>query len=186
MNITGFMAICNFEIRIFLVLGSFPIECVGVCRRIESSSVREWSETKCRLGGRRRGDENSLSKGNTMNDIKATIFAANSAKGRELANRLIHKLGSECPAGFKIHLEVIEDGDQEEMMFSGLRGDIVIFDASVEDDIGSNYKAAQMWTSCMEHFLVVSRTPLPLNFQAYHEGGSPNTSNHIFKIPIPS
>ncbi len=119
-----------------------------------------------------------------MKELNVALFTASSEKGKELEYLLCSLFKNEQPAGFKINMEVITDGDQADMMIAGLKDDIVIFDASVEDVVGSNYKAAQMWPSCMEHFLVVSRTLLPLNFQAFHEGGTPDTFTKNTERPI--
>ena len=85
--------------------------------------------------------------------------------------------------GFDVDLNVVIDGDQEAMTIAGLRDDVVVFDASVEDEKGSNYKATQMWPCTMDHFLVVSRTRLPLNFLPFHDGGTPETSEVIAVAP---
>jgi hypothetical protein len=41
-----------------------------------------------------------------------------------------------------------------------------------------------MWPLCMDHFLVVSRTRLPINFQPFHEGGSPDTWGDVLTRPF--
>lgn len=101
-----------------------------------------------------------------MKRVAASFFASATAGGRELQSMLTQACTSRGFGGFDVDLEVVVDGDQEAIMIAGLRDDIVIFDASVEDATGSNYKAAQMWPCTMDHFLVVSRTRLPLNFFA--------------------
>ncbi|MDJ0677696.1 MAG: hypothetical protein QNJ36_20315 [Calothrix sp. MO_167.B42] len=119
-----------------------------------------------------------------MKEIKLTFFATSTPAGMELVDLLQNTFASEFPGGLKVSMKTVIDGDQGDLMIAGLRDDVVIFDASVEDDVGSNYKAANMWPSSMEHFLVVSRTRLPLNFQAFHEGGSPDTSGDVYKRPF--
>ena len=118
-----------------------------------------------------------------MKYIKLTFFASRTTAGLDLVDRL-NQLFAQSIAGMQVELQTIIDGDQGDMMVAGLRDDIVIFDASVEDDIGANYKAAQMYPSCMEHFLVVSRTRLPLNFQPFHDGGTPDTFGETINRPL--
>lgn len=124
-----------------------------------------------------------------MKEIKLTLFANSTPEGQELASLLKKLFASEFPGGLKVQMETITDGDDGDMIVAGFRDDIVIFDGSVEDDIGSNYKAVRMWPLCMDHFLVVSRTRLPINFQPFHEGGSPDTwgdvlARHYDEHPI--
>ncbi|MCX7112824.1 MAG: hypothetical protein NTX45_22440 [Proteobacteria bacterium] len=111
-----------------------------------------------------------------MNYLNITLFASTTPQGQELSQMLKQSFNDKILADRAISFKVMEDGDQEDMSVAGLRDDIVIFDASIEDKIGLNYKALQMWPSTMEHFLVVSRTRLPLNFLPYHEGGTPDLS----------
>ncbi len=118
-----------------------------------------------------------------MKYIKLTFFASRTTAGLDLVDRL-NQLFAQSIAGMQVELQTIIDGDQGDMMVAGLRDDIVIFDASVEDDIGANYRAAQMYPSCMEHFLVVSRTRLPLNFQPFHDGGTPDTFGETINRPL--
>lgn len=108
-----------------------------------------------------------------MKEISITLFAASSPQGRDFARDLHAAFASGLPYGMKVGMRVVYGGDQDDMQCAGMEDDIVVFDASVEDAAGSNYKAAMMWLSTMNHFLVVSRTHLPLNFQPFHEGGSP-------------
>lgn len=119
-----------------------------------------------------------------MKTIKLTFFANSTASGIELVDLLNYLFANQLIAGMQIDMKTIVEGDQADLMISALRDDVVIFDASVEDNIGSNYKAANMWLSGMEHILVVSRTRLPLNLQAFHEGGSPDTSGDISNRPF--
>jgi hypothetical protein len=118
-----------------------------------------------------------------MTSILVTVFAVTSKAGQELARALKTTLETMKINNCPISVEVIWDGDQEDLMQAGLRDDIVIFDASIEDATGSNYKAANMWPCIMAHFLVVSRTRLPLNFQTLRDGGTPDTSGEITNRP---
>jgi hypothetical protein len=118
-----------------------------------------------------------------MSNILVTLFAATSKAGQELALALKTTLETMKINNFPITMDVISDGDQADLMQAGMRDDIVIFDASIEDATGSNYKAANMWPCIMAHFLVVSRTRLPLNFQTLRDGGTPDTSGEIANRP---
>lgn len=118
-----------------------------------------------------------------MSSILVTMFAATSKAGRELALTLKSTLETMEINNFPITVDVTWDGDQGTLMQAGLRDDIVIFDASIEDATGSNYKAANMWPCTMAHFLAVSRTRLPLNFQTLRDGGTPDTSGEIANRP---
>ncbi|MHC5863066.1 hypothetical protein, partial [Nostoc sp.] len=74
-----------------------------------------------------------------MKEIKLTFFASSTAPGMELVDLLNHVFANKALAGMQIDMKTIIDGDQGDMMLAGLRDDVVIFDASVEDTIGSNY-----------------------------------------------
>lgn len=112
-----------------------------------------------------------------MKEITLTLFASESRRGREFAQGLEVALASALPGGMKVKMRPpVYGGDQGDMNRYGMEDDVVVFDGSVEDPPGANYRAAQMWPVCMDHFLVVSRTPLPLNFQPIHEGGFPDPS----------
>ena len=119
-----------------------------------------------------------------MREIRLSLFATSTPAGRELATLLDNAFASEFPGGLKVNMEIIMDGDDGDMLVAGARDDIVVFDASIEDEIGSNYKAVRMWPLCMDHFLVVSRTRLPINFQPFHEGGSPDTWENVLDRPF--
>lgn len=112
-----------------------------------------------------------------MTEITLSLFASASQQGRDFAQRLQAALASELPGEMRVKMRpAVYGGDQSAMIRFGMEDDIVVFDGSVEDALGANYQAAQMWPTCMDHFLVVSRTPLPLNFQPFHDGGVPDVS----------
>lgn len=118
-----------------------------------------------------------------MQDIFVTLFGNATPKGKELASHMREAFAQDPVPGFKINFQIVYEGNQGDMLIAGLRDDIVIFDGSVEDDIGRNYQAAHMWPSTMKHFLVISRTRLPLNFTPYHKGGTPDTAE-VAKEPL--
>ena len=119
-----------------------------------------------------------------MRAIKVSLFTSSTQQGENLAEILQEKLSAHSINGLDVELETVYDGDSEDMMISGLEDDIVIFDASVEDAIGSNYKTTKMWPLCMEHFLVISRTRLPINFEPFHSGGSPDSWGNLLERPF--
>jgi hypothetical protein len=108
-------------------------------------------------------------------EISITLFAASSEEGERFAQLLKQALSNLIIAGRSMHFETVKDANQTELGAAILREDVVIFDGSVEDDIGSNYKAANNLLYAVDHVLVVSRTRLPLNFQPCVLGGSPDT-----------
>ncbi len=113
--------------------------------------------------------------GSSDQAIQVTLFAAPSSEGQEFARLLKQALDGMTLAGQSLRLKVITNGDQRELFTHSLSDDVVIFDGSVEDASGSNYTATNMFPCAFDHVLVVSRTRLPLNFQPFVPGGSPDT-----------
>jgi hypothetical protein len=107
--------------------------------------------------------------------MKITFFRSRNEASAELAARLKQALAAGALRGLTVEVRVQEGGTQADMLRACLGDDAVIFDGSVEDDVGSNYAAATAQPMAMDHVLVVSRTHLPLNFYGLREGGSPNS-----------
>ena len=84
-----------------------------------------------------------------MGSLKVSLFTTSTSNGQELSETLRSRLASQQINGHSIQLETFYEGDSEDMLISGLQDDVVIFDASVEDEIGSNYKTTKMWPLCM-------------------------------------
>ncbi len=66
--------------------------------------------------------------------------------------------------------------------------DVVVFDGSIEDE-GHNYEIAFEPLKGMRHALIVSRTPLPLNFFGLRKGGAPDhpdtlSNEEILDYPV--
>lgn len=119
-----------------------------------------------------------------MQEIRVALFVMSTPASRELAGLLEKIFEFELIEGKKVSMKTFIDSDDGEMMAAGLRDDVVIFDASIEDNKGLNYKVTRMWPLCMDHFLVVSRTRLPINFIPYHEGGSPGSWGNTLDRPF--
>jgi hypothetical protein len=97
-------------------------------------------------------------------EITLTVFGVATRTGEEFVQLLQQALPSLLSAGIKFNARpAVTGGTQGDLMIAGLRDDIIVFDGSVEDGTGSNYRAMNMWPMSMEHFLVVSRTRLPEN-----------------------
>lgn len=118
-----------------------------------------------------------------MIKLTVTLLASSTDQGNDLALMLQAFFEQEHFDGSGFTLNIVFNGTQTDLMLAGLQDDLVIFDASIEDEIGSNYQVYQMWPSTMDHFLVVSRTRLPLNFQPYHLGGTPDTAGTLTARP---
>ncbi|MDP4143000.1 MAG: hypothetical protein Q8936_00760 [Bacillota bacterium] len=110
-----------------------------------------------------------------MNNIKITFFPNESEKGAELTDLIKKEFADFQVNNKKIELRIIENDryDQFSMLQACLGDDIVIFDASVEDEQGLNYRAATAQASAMDHVFVVSRTKIPINFNGLRKGGYP-------------
>jgi hypothetical protein len=99
---------------------------------------------------------------------RAVLVATSSGPGRELADAVRDRAARK---GFT--LDVLTNPRQPDMARAIVRYDVVILDATVEHDAGSNYPGLIARPQAKDHVLVVSRTPLPLNFHGLREGGAP-------------
>lgn len=122
-----------------------------------------------------------------MREVVITIYASRSILGQEFIAKfesmVIPFMTNE------LNLKVILNGLYADVAFgdmvkSGLGSDLVIFDASIEEGFHDNYKVANMLPMTLSHFLVISRTRLPINFIPFHEGGTPETSGVNFQSPF--
>lgn len=105
-----------------------------------------------------------------MEKITITILGLNTDKGKELVNMLQKDLpvvfdGYAFP---ELIINVIYNGKQYDMIKACMADDLVVFDASIEQDEAgswdSNYAAATASPCALDNILVVSRTRLPMNF----------------------
>jgi len=103
---------------------------------------------------------------------RIAIFSSASLKGRELVEMIRKNIFEPIKTTHNLTLDVISPGNEN---FNGnyfchcqLADDIVIFDASVEEDtrqkLGDNYACATHAPYLNDNTLVVSRTELPLNY----------------------
>lgn len=106
-----------------------------------------------------------------MEKVTITILGLNTEKGRSL----VENLKKEIPLtfkreGFDTSISIVYNGVQYDMQKACLADDLVIFDASIEQDESgswdSNYAAATANPCALDNILVVSRTRLPINFSA--------------------
>ena len=120
------------------------------------------------------------------------LFASRTLKGKKLTSLLseelpmaIHSLVSSEP----VNIDVIYPGDfkfGQLFFFSYERNaDLVIFDASIEDDggaikLGENYACAPHAPYMNDNVLVVSRTVLPLNFIPHTTNVLPYGEDYIY------
>jgi hypothetical protein len=92
---------------------------------------------------------------------QAALIATPSEPGRELATSV-----REMAERKRFTLDVLTTPAQPEVARAIERYDVVILDATVEPGGKPNYPGFTAQPQVMSHVLVVSRTPLPLNFHA--------------------
>jgi hypothetical protein len=97
---------------------------------------------------------------------RAALVATSSDPGTELATAVRDLAGRK---GFAV--DVLTNPAQPDVARALTRYDVVILDATVEP--GRSYPGFTAPPRVMNHVLVVSRTPLPLNFHGLREGGAP-------------
>lgn len=104
-----------------------------------------------------------------MEKISITILGLKTEKGKCLVATL-RKVISQLlmDKGFDTSFIVVYNGNQYDMLKACMADDLVIFDASIEQDESgswdSNYAAATANPCALDNVLVVSRTRLPINF----------------------
>lgn len=105
-----------------------------------------------------------------MEKLTITILGLNTDKGKDLVETLkvalcpfLNEIGFADPT-----INIVYNGQQYDMLKACMADDIVILDASVEQDESgswdSNYAAATANPCALDNILVVSRTRLPFNF----------------------
>lgn len=112
--------------------------------------------------------------------ITIAFFAANSCKGQELKE----EFGKIAGTLYKFDVKVYDNAAPQQFLKACMYDDLVIFDASVEDEKGENYFAATENLKSMKHVLVVSRTYLPVNFGGIISGGYPLYPNQFTNSQI--
>lgn len=119
-----------------------------------------------------------MKNGSTENKpVTIAFFKAPSSKGEELFSLFKERMNHYRLRGYSV---IILEQTVYKMMpsiLACLNYDVVIFDGSIEDDTNEQYHAAIELMKCLDHVLIVSRTPLPFNFEGMRKGGAPRTFN---------
>lgn len=104
-----------------------------------------------------------------MNDTPFSVvfFAVGNEAGSELARMFTELMSAE----FGLAVRVVKGATQVQFFRACLDDDLVVLDASVEED--HNYAAVMGQPTVLDKVLVVGRTYLPLNFFGLREGGAP-------------
>lgn len=107
-----------------------------------------------------------------LKPITITFFKALSMQGKELYSMFQEAMKGYVLMGHPVRL--IEQKVYKAMpsIIACLDSDVVIFDGSIEDGC-EQYRAASELMKCLDHILIVSRTPLPVNFEGMRKGGAP-------------
>lgn len=117
-----------------------------------------------------------------------SIFPTSSSEGIELANRISDFLKSKEFNNGQVKIFYREENkrknpdekDKEYLnaakafLTACLSDDLVIFDATREDDGTNNFDIANEYSKSLEHFIIVSRNYLPINFYSIRNGGYPD------------
>lgn len=114
-----------------------------------------------------------MSKNNiALKPITITFIKALTKQGKELYSSFLNAMEGHVLKGHPVQL--IEQNVYKMMpsIISCLDSDVVIFDGSIEGSI-EQYRAALELMKSLDHVLIVSRTPLPVNFQGMRKGGAP-------------
>lgn len=107
-----------------------------------------------------------------LNPITIAFYKAPTVQGKMLYEMFQTAMEGYILRGHPVQL--IEQTEYKMMtaMMSCLDCDVVIFDGSIEGG-NEQYRAASELMKGLDHILIVSRTPLPFNFQGMRKGGAP-------------
>ncbi|ELR98910.1 hypothetical protein [Gloeocapsa sp. PCC 73106] len=95
------------------------------------------------------------------------FFPTRSSEGIDLQEQFV-------PLAEKLGFEVqTPSATQSNYCSACLNSDVVVFDASIEEEGQHNYANATTQQIAMDHILVISRTYLPINFFGLRDGGAP-------------
>ena len=100
--------------------------------------------------------------------LSLAVFPTRSTSGQKLLRGI-----EELAAKLRMEVAPIEQADGFDLIGACRTKDIVIFDATVEDESLHNYRAVTGELMHLEHTLIVSRTALPLNIAGVREDGAP-------------
>lgn len=107
-----------------------------------------------------------------MQPITIAFFKAPTTQGLELYRMFCRKMEGYVIKGHPVQLIEQKIYKMMPSIMACLDSDIVIFDGSIEGD-HEQYRAALELMKCLDHILIVSRTPLPFNFEGMRKGGAP-------------
>jgi hypothetical protein len=105
--------------------------------------------------------------GGDMHRRSVAVVPSPSEKGLEMVMRL----GRLWDNGFELKVRSVNT--QRAFLDLCLSEDIVVVDGSIEEGMGNVYEIATENAKSLAHVLVVSRTPLPVNFLGLIGGGAP-------------
>lgn len=107
-----------------------------------------------------------------LKPITITFFKALSMQGKELYSMFQEAMKGYVLMGHPVRLIEQKVYKMMPSIIACLDSDVVIFDGSIEDGC-EQYRAALELMKCLDHILIVSRTPLPVNFEGMRKGGAP-------------
>ena len=97
-----------------------------------------------------------------LKPITITFFKALSMQGKELYSMFQEAMKGYVLMGHPVRLIEQKVYKMMPSIIACLDSDVVIFDGSIEDGY-EQYRAALELMKCLDHILIVSRTPLPVN-----------------------
>jgi hypothetical protein len=106
--------------------------------------------------------------------LSLSFFPTRSSAGLELQELFVPIAEREYHFTVKVKNNVSHRGYFE---LACTYDDVVVFDATIEEDDQHNYPTAGGSPMVMDHILVVSRTYLPVNFNGLRNGGAPSYPN---------
>jgi len=107
-----------------------------------------------------------------LKPITITFIKALTTQGKELYNMFQNAMEGHVLRGHPVQLIEQKVYKMMPSIIACLDSDVVIFDASIEGD-SEQYRAAIELMKYLDHVLIVSRTPLPVNFEGMRKGGAP-------------
>lgn len=104
--------------------------------------------------------------------ITITFFKAPTILGKELFEMFRATMEGYILRGHPVQLKEQRVYKMMPSIVACLDSDIVIFDGTIEGD-NEQYRAALEMMKNLDHVLIVSRNPLPFNFEGMRKGGAP-------------
>lgn len=108
-----------------------------------------------------------------MQPITIAFFKAPTLLGTELYHMFQDSMKGYVLSGHPVQVVEQTVYKMKPAIMACLAFDVVIFDGSIENDENEQYRAAVELMKCLDHVLIVSRTPLPFNFSGMRRGGAP-------------